>query len=270
MNEKYDARVIALNRQWSKENYEKSVTSRAWSYTPYDVPWEDLHSSSELRSIFEEEMNLGSVPNWAEEIIDRMMGPPACGHYTFPKPLLQICEAIKEEKCPDFVLGCYTADSERKKLMSYYVYCLDAWLKNASLEVATAELGMRDNLGKDWSEIIAAIYGSLRSHSEEKVLLIGRLVHRLRWWIKTLIWFDDERNRYMLDTYMGNARGDEENWGAYGNSPFGDPYFAELELPEIKKLAEQIRAMPDGKKFLIRNRFTTITNYRTSFSMIFR
>ncbi|NIO38619.1 hypothetical protein GTO27_13120, partial [Candidatus Bathyarchaeota archaeon] len=133
MNEEYDTRVIALNRGWCKENYEKSVTSRAWSYTPYDVPWEDLHPSSELRSIFEEEMNLGSVPDWAKGIIDRMMGPPACGHYTFPRPLLQICEAIREEKCPDFVLGCYTADSERKKLMSYYVYCLDAWLKNAPL-----------------------------------------------------------------------------------------------------------------------------------------
>lgn len=243
-----------MERKWCKENYEKSVTSRAWSYTPHDpVQYgENLPSSPELKAIFEEEMNLSSVPSWAEEIIDRMMGPPACGHYTFPQPLLQICKAIKDEKCPDFVLGCYTADSKRKKLMSYYVYCLDAWLKNAPLKVSTAELGMRDDLGKDWSEIITKIYNILGSRSKQKTLLIKRLIHRLRWWIKTLIWFNDKRNRYMLDTYMGDARGDEEKWGAYGNSPFGDPYFAERELPEIKKLTEQISAMPDGKKFLVR------------------
>ena len=187
-----------MGSKWCKENYEKSVTSRAWDCTPYDAGWEEsqkygeaLSSSPELKAIFEEEMALGELPNWAAEIVGRMIGPlPMCGHYTFPNPVLQICEAIREEKCPDFVCGCYTADSERKILMSYYVYCLDAWLKNAPLEVATAELNMRDSLGKDWAKIIAAIYNSLRAPSEPKVLLMRRLVHRLR--------------------------GDEANYSAYG------------------------------------------------------
>jgi hypothetical protein len=227
--------VIVLNREWCKENYEKSVTKRAWGATPYDAGWdesgnlrEDISSSPELKEIFEEEISLVRIPNWAIDIVDRMIGPfPMCGHYTFPKPLLQICEAIGGERCPEFVISCYTADSKRKKLMSYYVYCLDAWLKNAPLETAIAELTMRDNLGKDWLEIITAIYNTLGLHSKEKVLLIRRLVHRLRWWIKTLIWFDDKRDRHMLDKYMGDIRGDEKNWGSYGNSPFGDPYFEE-------------------------------------------
>lgn len=242
-----------MNKKWCKENYEKSITSRAWSYSPYDVDWRDLPSSPELRVIFEEEMAVGTVPNWAVEIVDRMIGPPQCGHYTFPHPILQICEAIREEKCPEFVCGCYTADSERKILMSYYVFCLDAWLKKVPLKIATTELAMRDSLGKDWSKIIAAVYNSLSAPSQQKVLLIRRLVHRVRWWIKTLIWFDDKRNRYLLDVYSGDVRGDEVKWGAYGNSPFGDPYFVELELPEIKELARQIcETVPEGKKLLAR------------------
>ena len=46
----------------------------------------------------------------------------------------------------------------------------------------------------------------------------------------------------MLDVYSGDARGDEINYGAYGNPPFGDPYFSELQLPEIKELTQRIAA----------------------------
>ncbi len=248
-----------MNKEWCKENYEKSVTSRAWAYTPYDAGWDesqkygdDIHSSPELRAIFSEEMALDAVPSWAEEILVRMIRPlPMCGHYTFPQPLLQICKAIREDRCPEFVCSCYTADSKRKLLMSYYVYCLDAWLKNAPLEIAKAELAMRDNLGKNWAKVITAIYNSLGEPSLQKKLLIKRLIHRLRWWLKTLIWSDDRRNRYMLDVYSGDVRGEEENHSAYGNSPFGDPYFVELKLLEIKELSKEIReTVPNSKKLL--------------------
>ena len=248
-----------VKTQWSKENYEKSVMKHAWGATPYDAGWEesqkygeDLPASIELKEIFEEEMALDDVPHWAEDVIARMIGPfPMCGHYAFPQPLLQICEAIGKEKTPEFVCGCYTADSERKILMSYYVYCLDAWLKNAPLEVAAAELAMRDDYGKNWAEIVTDIYKSLGSPTQQKILLVKRLIHRLRWWIKTHIWFNDKRDCFMLDVYSGDARGDEANHSAYGNSPFGDPYFEERKLPEIKVLTEQIRAIvPDAQKYL--------------------
>ena len=250
-----------MHKEWNKENWSRSVTSRAWASTPYDAGWEeskrygeDVSSSTELEAIFEEEMALGKVPCWATEIVERMIGPlPSCGHYAFPQPILQIFQAIGEGKCPGFIYGCYTADSERKKLMSYYVYCLDACLKGAPLETATAELLMRDDLGKDWSQIITAIYETLGTPTDRKKLLIERLIHRQRWWIKTLIWHDDRRDRHMLDAFLGDARGDEARWSAYGNSPFGDPYFAERELPEMKRLARQIReAAPKGKGILER------------------
>jgi len=248
-----------MENKWSKDAYEASISAGCWGATPYDAGWEksqklgeDLPSSLELRAIFEEEMALGAVPDWAKEIITRMISPlPMCGHYKFPFPILQICEAIGKEECPEFICGCYTADSDRKILMSYYVYCLDAWLKDAPLGIAVAELAMRDSLGKDWSEIITAIYKTLGAHTEHKDLLIKRLVHRLRWWIKTLIWFDDKRNKYMMDVYSGDIRGNEAEYSAYGNSPFGDPYFAELKLPEIQRLSEQIcETVPNGRKLL--------------------
>jgi hypothetical protein len=197
-------------------------------------------------------MALSAVPDWAAEIVDRMIGPlPMCGHYAFPRPLLQICMAVGKKKCPAFVCGCYTADSERKVLLSYYVYCLDAWLKRAPLETTTVELMMRDSLGKDWPQIISAIYDALGAFSPQKVLLIRRLIHRLRWWIKTLIWLDDKRDRYLLDVYMGDVRGDQAGLGSYGNAPFGDPYSVERDLPEMKELAANIlETVPNGQKLL--------------------
>ncbi|TKJ43338.1 hypothetical protein CEE36_04720 [candidate division TA06 bacterium B3_TA06] len=237
--------------QWGKEGYQCSVTSRAWSYSPYDVEWEKLPASAELQEIFEEEMVLDEVPEWASKIIERMFGPPPCGHYTFPRPVLQVCEAINQERCSEFIYGCYTADSERKTLMSYYGYCLDAWLKEASLDVAIAELGMRSDLSKDWTEIVTAIFDTLGEPTEHKKLVVERLIHRQRWWIKTLVWTDDKRNRFMLDRYSGDARGAVDSWGCYGNPPFGDPYFAELKLPRIKELTQKIKdTVPKGEGFI--------------------
>ena len=246
---------------WCKENYEHSVTSRVWGATPYDAGWEEsdeygdsISSSTELRRIFEEEMALGSVPDWASEVIDRMLGPlPMCGHYAFPLPVTQICESIGNEACSDFVYGCYTAEPSRKLLMSYYIYCLDAWLKGAELEVATAELRMRPDLGRDWPQIVSSVYETLGEATEHKRMLVERLLHRLRWWIKTLIWPDDRRDRFMLDVYAGDVRGDEANWGSYGNTPFGDPYFAEREIPQMRELTRRIRdEIPHANIFLDR------------------
>lgn len=248
-----------MSIEWCRGNYEKSVTSRAWGATPYDAGWEgsrkhgeDLPASAELKAIFEEEMALGEVPGWAAEIIRRMIGPlPMCGHYAFPLPLVEICQAIGDEKAPAVVHGCYTADSARKTLMSCYVYCLDAWLHTAPLAVAQAELAMRGGLGKDWSRIAEAVYRTLGAPSPAKQAAIRRLIHRLRWWIKTLIWDDDRRDRFQLDAYLGDARGDEANWGNYGNPPFGDPYFEERKLPEVTRLDKQICEMVPGGNALL-------------------
>lgn len=243
---------MAAKPEWTKQAYESSVTSRCWSCTPWEAGWDQIQQLPEVKAVFAEETALGQVPQWAEEVVDRMIAQmPLCGHYSFPRPILQVCRAIGDRKCPDFVIGHYTAEPQRKRLMSYYVFCLDAWLKQAPLEVAKAELAMRDNLGRDWAAILEAVYKTLGTACEPKTLCVRRLIHRQRWWIKTLIWCDDRRDRFMLDVYSGDVRGDEANYGAYGNSPFGDPYFVERDLPEMKELAEQIRTTAPGGKELL-------------------
>lgn len=243
---------MAEEPEAAEQAYRASVTSRCWSCTPWDAGGDELQQFPEVKAVFGEETALGAVPAWAEEVVDRMIAQmPMCGHYSFPRPLLQICAAIGRQECPEFVCGHYTADPQRKRLMCYYVYCLDAWLKEAPLEVAKAELAARDDLGKDWAAIVEAVYAALGIPTEQKKLLVERLIHRERWWIKTLIWHDDRRDRHMLDVYSGDVRGDEADYGAYGNSPFGDPYFAERRLPEVRRLAERIVAtVPGGEELL--------------------
>jgi len=245
---------MTAETQWTQEAFAASITGRAWTYTEHDGGWKNCCGSAELRTIFTEEMTLGFIPEWAVEIVDRMLTNPLapCGHYTFPRPILQVCEAIAQQRCPDLILSCYTADPERKALMSHYVFILDAWSKRAPLDAVGAELALRGDPTKDWNCISQAIYSTLGKPTQQRLLLVRRLIHRLRWWLKTLIWNDDRRNCYGPDTYLGDVRGDEK-WGDYGNVGFHDPYFAELREPEIRELSAQIREqIPDGEKILER------------------
>ena len=68
-----------------------------------------------------------------------------------------------------------------------------------------------------------------------------------------MIWSDDKRDRFLLDVYSGDIKGNESKWGAYGNSPYGDPYFVELDLPRVKAMEKRIcDDLTDGKKLLER------------------
>lgn len=240
---------------WSREAWDASASAKAYnpdwwaSLTPDKEPelWD------ELRAIFEDEKALPAIPDWASETIGRMMGLPMCGYYAYPANVKQIMEAISAQRCPEIVMSCYTVDPGRKRLMSYYVFCLDAWSKEAPLPSVIAELSLRDQLGKNWEEIASDIFRTLGEKSETKNIAVQRLVHRLRWWIKSLVWDGDKRDRFLLDVYSGDIRGHEEYWGAYGNSPYGDPYFVELGLPHVKAMEERILAdAPNGKKLLDR------------------
>ncbi|MBN1401688.1 MAG: hypothetical protein JXA74_12670 [Anaerolineae bacterium] len=236
----------------------RSVTQRAWEATPVgwnaaDDPCKRPLPAAVLR-LWREERGLPYVPGWAVEVVYRMLGPlPMCGHALFPLPILELCKAIGAQRCPELVIGCYRVPPERKILMSYYVFCLDAWLQGADLAVASAELSWRPTLGKEWPTIIEGVYRVLGDRSEIKAWLVQRLVHQLRWWIKATIWHDDQRDRFLLDAYLGDVRGDEARHSAYGNSPYGDPYFAELRLPQMQALEEHIRrALPDKASILER------------------
>jgi hypothetical protein len=234
---------------WNAKNFARSHTASAWACTPYSAGWdgsaqhgEDLPASEELRAIFDQETAVGAVPAWALDVIRRMIDPMSmCGHASFPAPLNQILRAIGEERAPQFVLGCYTAPPERKRRMLYVVYCLDAWTQGGPLDAAQTELrSRRDDLGHDWGAIVADVYATLVEPHEVKTLLIEHLISRLRWWVKTLTWFDDKRDAFQLDVYGGDARGSGDT---YGNPPYADPYFAQLQLPRTQERAERIREL---------------------------
>jgi len=241
------------NTPWSREAWDASVSAKAYNSDWWTTltPEAEPELWAELRRLLGEEVELGEVPCWASEIVVRMMELPMCGCYAYPANVTQIIAAIRAQQAPDVVMRCYTVDAGRKTLMSYYVFCLDAWMKDAPLATATAELSLRDQLGKDWDRIIFDIYATLGEKTEIKYTAVERLVHRLRWWIKSLIWEDDKRDRFLLDVYSGDIRGDEARWSAYGNSPYGDPYFAELGLPHVKAMETRILAdVPDGRHLL--------------------
>jgi len=243
------------NCPWSREAWDASISAKAYNpdWWATLTPEKEPELWAELKSIFEEETAIFDIPDWASDIVVRMMELPMCGYYAYPANVTQIIEAISAKQCPDVVMRCYTVDSRRKVRLSYYVYCLDAWVKGAPISSVLAELSLRDQLGKDWEGIAKAIYRTLGDRSDIKRTTVERLVHRLRWWIKSLIWTDDKRDRFLLDVYSGDIRGDEEKWGSYGNSPYGDPYFTELRLPHVKAMEERICAdVPDGKKLLER------------------
>ena len=239
--------------KWSRKAWDSCASSGAYNSGWWETLtvekerglWTDLHS------IFEEEKALPEIPRWASDIIGRMMELPMCGYYAYPANVMQILNAIHDEQCPAIVLRCYTADSHRKMLLSYYVYCLDGWLKNAPIAEVIAELSFRDQIGKNWREIASVVYRTLGEPSEIKKIVVERLIHRQRWWIKSLIWMDDKRDRFLLDVYSGAIMGDEEEWGAYGNSPYGDPFFVELRLPYVKAMEEQILAEVTGAAGLL-------------------
>lgn len=226
--------------------YRASLTGSAlWDYG-FDADAGVL--CPDLAAVIDEELALPSIPGWAREIMVRMIAHlPICGHYTFPAPIVSVCRAIHLRRCPEIVCGHYTCDFGRKTLMSYYVFCLDAWLQNAPRETAKAELLLRDALGRDWPTIVDAIYDTLGTPNDLTRLLVERVVHRERWWVKTLIWPDDRRDRFGLDMYGGDVRGDEARFSAYGNSPYGDPYFAELRVPRVVELSERIRKAGHGE-----------------------
>lgn len=244
---------------WSPEIWRASTSVRGYNVDWFDTltPEAEPKLWSELKSIFEEEVALGEIPGWAVEIVSRMMELPMCGYYAYPANVQQILDAIESHECPDIVMRCYTVDPDRKVLLSYYVFCLDAWYKQAPPETAVAELSRRNQLGKDWDTIAHSIFRTLGKRTEIKEICVERLIHRLRWWIKSLVWADDRRDRFQLDVYSGDIRGDEVNWSAYGNSPYGDPYFTELGLPRVKAMEDRIRQdVPDGEGLVERMRGT--------------
>lgn len=236
---------------WSREAYEDSVCSRCWAFTPYDAGWDDcvaLSGDRELREIVQMEQSLGGVPAQAEKVVGRAIAfPPFCPHYAFPRPYLEVLDAIGRGAPPDFVHGCYTADAGRKRRLRDYIFCLDAWLAGVGPEQAAKELEAGGSAEVDWPVVCESIWQVLGEHGELKDLLVERVLHRQRWWLKSLVWDNDARDRYCRDRYLGDVkcRGDH-----YGNPEFADPYFAELEVPRVRRMEARLAGIcPDWPWF---------------------
>ena len=140
---------------WSREAWDASISARA-----YNADWGDTLTPetepglwAELAAILRQEQALESMPDWATDVVVRMLELPMCGYWGYPANVTQVMDAIAAEHCPDVVMTCYTVDADRKILMSYYVFCLDAWSKEAPLEHVVAELSSREPLGRDWKAI---------------------------------------------------------------------------------------------------------------------
>lgn len=237
---------------WSRETYQSSISSRCWAFTPYDLGWDrcpELRTDEGLRQLVHQENSLSPIPQWAQEIVERSINyPPYCPHWAFPSPYLEVLDGIGKQTSPTFVHGCYTASRDRKARMQDYVFCLDTWLAGAEHQQAAFELIKRGYSQTDWPSVCAALWDVIGERSELKALLLRRIVHRQRWWIKSLVWDDDRRDIYGRDQFLGNV--DCEGNSHYGNPEFRDPYFAELRVPEVRKMEERLSEIcPDWPVF---------------------
>jgi len=237
-----------MELEWSKDVYEKSISSRCWWYTPYDDGWsEGLANDDELRQIVMMEQSLAPIPDWAKQIAERDVRlTTPCGHYLFPLNYLEILDAIGSQTPQDFIHGCYTVDRDRKRQMMDYVFCLDAWLAGASWESAVNELSALGYRNIDWHTVCNDLWKVMGEHTELKDLLVERLIYSQRWKLKACIWDDDLANEVGRDQYLGDY-----------SSKYDDNYtkpiagFNESASPRIKKLEARIKELcPDWKDYL--------------------
>jgi len=253
---------MVATMEWTRDVYESSVARRCWWYTPYDAGWdgaaqhgEDMSQDQELRQIADMERELGPVPDWAQRLVE---GPmrflPPCGHYLFPRAFLEVATAIGCQTPPVFIHGCYTADRRRKERMVDYLVALDAWLAGVGADAAARELSATGHPYTDWPAVCSALWGVLGERVPAKEMMIGRLVHRLRWWIKSHVWDDDNRTVFCRDQFLGDVYCRSQH---YGNVGFGDPWFTELDIPRVKRMEGRIReSWVDADWFISRIRCT--------------
>ena len=229
--------IMADASNWSEESYDNSITSHCWKSTPLDEGW-DAVRDGDLRGIFEEEVALDHIPKWAEDVALRIVGIfPPCGHYAFPQPFSELCHAMKNQQCPTFVTGCFTAPEGDRLLMWNYMQCIESWLKKTPVEKVLNQVPAGAHHKKNWEAIILATHNTLGSHTPEKELLAERLVYRLKWWVETMRSAEpnvDDR----LSTLVFRLRGK-------------DPYMGDRELPYVKELNQRItKKIADGQRIL--------------------
>ncbi|MFX0099886.1 MAG: hypothetical protein ACFFCS_09895 [Candidatus Hodarchaeota archaeon] len=238
--------------EFNKENYANSITSTLWEGTPLGGGWNELNSNNpSVKKIFDLEMSLTDFPSWAKELALRRIGVfPNCGHYLFPRSAEQILEAMRDESSIDFFTSCYTCHPDRKAKLSPVVQILEAWLNHED-ESSISEKFSASPVEEIDGKVVENIYTALGQFTDEKEVLVQRLVNQLNWWIKTLIWEGDPRESFDKKEYPVK-KGYEQFNADYGNEGFSDPYFPEVHQKENIKLEKKIRKNKniDSKKMI--------------------
>lgn len=237
--------------EWSKEVFENSISSRCWNYTPYEEGWDgarkygaDLPKDDELRQIVEMEQELGIVPEWARQLVERDINYVCpCGHYLFPKPYLEAVSAIGSQSVAPMIHTCFTVERERKKEMMDYCLCLDAWLAGASPEAPARELMVLSHRKIDWMTVCADLWEVLGDHSERKCLLVERFLHLIRHSIKWCVWDDDLATEFGRDQYLGDYIPETAR---YGNPALRIAGFQEKASPRVKRIEARLAEISEG------------------------
>jgi len=207
---------MIINIEWSKETYDRSISSECWWFTPYDKVdlsyWKAVSQDSEMRSILAMEYELGKAPDWTRSVgIDYL---PPCGHCTFPKPLFQVLSligsadpAVIEQTCK---YQCYVIDRERKRVAHDYCLCLDAWLAGVDSSVPVTELNALSLRKIDWFAVCSDIWEILGNRSEKKELQVELVLNAIRHAIKVSRCPDDEETDFVDNGgYSGSPRAKE-------------------------------------------------------------
>ena len=229
---------------WSKETYEASLSSRCWWGVSYGLGWDAcdaIRSDKELQALVKLESDLAPIPNWARDIVEKTINyPPVCPHYLFPMPFLEIVSAIGRQQAQGFIHGCFTADRARKERALDYLFCLDAWLKNAAPEKVSRELGIRATAPVDWDQVCRDTWEVLGERTDLKALLIERTLHRYRWLVQSSVWDDSPSEVFCRDQYLGDLPWIEAEQRVDITRGAGDPWGAEFATPYVMTLEARL------------------------------
>ena len=168
---------MMAKHEWTKEAYQRSLSSCCWACTGYGSSWEgfwpNVEKDPELREIYEAELSLGKLPKWIEAVVRGPIGMlPMCGHYMFPLAFLDAVDSIGRQKPVDFMHSCFTVDRERKRHMMDYLLCLDCWLAGTTPDIPAKELNALAGRSADWDKICRDLWRILGKRTELKELLV--------------------------------------------------------------------------------------------------
>jgi hypothetical protein len=244
---------VADQHPWTKAAWDSSVSSRCWDYTPYSEGWDKcaaLREDEELRQIVLMERAIGSIPDWAQQVVSKSINfVPPCGHYLFPRPQWEVVDAIVSGRVPPLIHSCFVVERARKRELMDCCLCLDAWLGGACADDPVAELVALGWRKIDWASACKGLWQTLGAHTELKDLLAERLLLLLRWWVKFTVWDDDLATTFGRDQYLGRYT-PTGSPSSYSNRDRQFPNFKLRELPRFQAIDKRVAELtPHAKWF---------------------